>query len=82
MGYFPFSSAGMAAERVALSISIDGAIGPASARQLKEALKAAADRNAEVLIGAAPVEAENTGSVGFVDHEETAKLALDLDQVR
>ena len=47
---FPFSSAGMAAERVALSISIDGAIGPASARQLKEALKAAADRNAEVLI--------------------------------
>lgn len=47
---FPFSSAGMAAERVALSISIDGAIGPASASQLKEALKAAADRNAEVLI--------------------------------
>ncbi|SFO63923.1 membrane-bound serine protease (ClpP class) [Mesorhizobium sp. NFR06] len=47
---FPFSSAGMAAERVALSISIDGAIGPASSRQLKEALKAAAERNAEVLI--------------------------------
>lgn len=47
---FPFSSAGMAAERVALSIAIDGAIGPASARQLKEALKAAAERNAAVLI--------------------------------
>ncbi|WP_027165840.1 nodulation protein NfeD [Mesorhizobium sp. WSM3224] len=47
---FPFSSAGTATERVAVSISIDGAIGPASARQLKEALKAAAERNAEVLI--------------------------------
>ncbi|MDX8481710.1 nodulation protein NfeD [Mesorhizobium sp. VK24D] len=47
---FPFSSAGTAEERVALSISIDGAIGPASARQLKEALKAATDRNAAVLI--------------------------------
>ncbi|MDX8527521.1 nodulation protein NfeD [Mesorhizobium sp. MSK_1335] len=47
---FPFSSAGATAERVAFSIAIDGAIGPASARQLKEALKAAAERNAEVLI--------------------------------
>lgn len=47
---FPFSSAGTATERAAVSISIDGAIGPASARQLKEALKAAAERNAEVLI--------------------------------
>ncbi|TKB19877.1 MAG: nodulation protein NfeD [Mesorhizobium sp.] len=47
---FPFSSAGMAAERIALSIAIDGAIGPASSRQLKEALKAAAERNAAVLI--------------------------------
>ncbi|AZO30946.1 nodulation protein NfeD [Mesorhizobium sp. M1B.F.Ca.ET.045.04.1.1] len=47
---FPFSSAGTAAERVAVSIAIDGAIGPASSRQLKEALKAAAERNAAVLI--------------------------------
>ena len=47
---FPFSSAGTAGERVALSIAIDGAIGPASARQLKEALSAAAERQAEVLI--------------------------------
>lgn len=37
-------------ERVALSVEIDGAIGPASARQLKEALAVAAGRNAEVLI--------------------------------
>lgn len=48
--FVPFSSAGMAAERVAVSIAIDGAIGPASSRQLKEALKAAGERNAEVLI--------------------------------
>lgn len=45
-----FSPARTAAERVALSISIDGAIGPGSARQLKEALSVAARRNAEVLI--------------------------------
>lgn len=37
-------------ERVALSVEIDGAIGPASARQLKEALAVAAGRNAEVVI--------------------------------
>lgn len=36
--------------RVALSVDIDGAIGPASARQLKEALATAADRNAAVVI--------------------------------
>ncbi|MDX8466023.1 nodulation protein NfeD [Mesorhizobium sp. VK23B] len=47
---FPFSSAGMAAERIALSIAIDGAIGPASSRQLKDALKVASERNAAVLI--------------------------------
>ncbi|WP_292324857.1 nodulation protein NfeD, partial [Mesorhizobium sp.] len=47
---FPFSSAGMAAERVALSIAIDGAIGPASSRQLKDALKVASERHAAVLI--------------------------------
>ncbi|RUU05788.1 nodulation protein NfeD [Mesorhizobium sp. USDA-HM6] len=47
---FPFSSARTAGERVALSIAIDGAIGPASSRQLKEALKAAAERDAEVLV--------------------------------
>ncbi|WP_192256104.1 NfeD family protein [Mesorhizobium silamurunense] len=47
---FPFSSTGMAAERVAVSIAIDGAIGPASSRQLKDALKAASERNAAVLV--------------------------------
>ncbi|KUM23164.1 serine protease [Mesorhizobium loti] len=47
---FPFSPAGTAVEGVALSIAVDGAIGPASSRQLKEALKAAAERNAAVLI--------------------------------
>ena len=44
----PFSSAG--SERVALSVAIDGAIGPASTRQLEDALEVAARRNAEVLI--------------------------------
>ncbi|TPK71157.1 nodulation protein NfeD [Mesorhizobium sp. B2-4-15] len=44
----PFSSAG--SERVALSVAIDGAIGPASSRQLEEALDAAAKRDAAVLI--------------------------------
>ncbi|RWG10676.1 MAG: nodulation protein NfeD, partial [Mesorhizobium sp.] len=47
---FPFSSAETAGERMALSIAIDGAIGPASSRQLKEALKTAAERNAGALI--------------------------------
>jgi membrane-bound serine protease (ClpP class) len=37
-------------ERVALNVEIDGAIGPASARQLKEALAVATERNAEVVI--------------------------------
>ncbi|TIQ36127.1 MAG: nodulation protein NfeD [Mesorhizobium sp.] len=46
----PFSPAGSAGQRIALSIAIDGAIGPASSRQLEEALKVAAERNAEVLI--------------------------------
>ncbi|MBZ9848806.1 nodulation protein NfeD [Mesorhizobium sp. CA14] len=36
--------------KVALSVAIDGAIGPASTRQLEEALDTAAERNAEVLI--------------------------------
>ena len=36
--------------KVALTIVIDGAIGPASARQLKEGLETAARRNAEVVI--------------------------------
>lgn len=44
----PFSSDG--SERVALSVAIDGAIGPASSRQLKEALDVAAKRDAAVLI--------------------------------
>ncbi|CAN7666719.1 NfeD family protein [Mesorhizobium sp. LjNodule214] len=44
----PFSSAG--SEEVALSVAIDGAIGPASTRQLEEALNVAAKRDAEVLI--------------------------------
>ncbi|MEI9421397.1 nodulation protein NfeD [Mesorhizobium sp. Cs1299R1N1] len=44
----PVSSAG--SEKVALSVAIDGAIGPASSRQLKEALDAAARRDAAVLI--------------------------------
>ncbi|MEI9408027.1 nodulation protein NfeD [Mesorhizobium salmacidum] len=43
-----FPSAG--SEKVALSVAIDGAIGPASSRQLKEALDAAARRDAAVLI--------------------------------
>lgn len=46
--FSPFSSAG--SERVALSVAIDGAIGPASTRQLEEALDVAAKRDAEVLI--------------------------------
>ncbi|RWC45608.1 nodulation protein NfeD [Mesorhizobium sp.] len=37
-------------ERIALRVEIDGAIGPASAMQLEEALAVAAERNAEVLI--------------------------------
>ncbi|RVC74276.1 MAG: nodulation protein NfeD [Mesorhizobium sp.] len=44
----PFSSDG--AGKVALSVAIDGAIGPASTRQLEEALDTAAKRNAAVLI--------------------------------
>ncbi|MBZ9868435.1 nodulation protein NfeD [Mesorhizobium sp. CA15] len=43
-----FSSTGSG--KVALSVAIDGAIGPASTRQLEEALDTAAQRNAEVLI--------------------------------
>ncbi|TPI32956.1 nodulation protein NfeD [Mesorhizobium sp. B3-2-1] len=43
-----FPSAGR--EKVALSVAIDGAIGPASARQLEEALGVAAKRDAAVLI--------------------------------
>jgi membrane-bound serine protease (ClpP class) len=43
-----FPSAG--GERVALSVAIDGAIGPASTRQLEEALDVAARRDAAVLI--------------------------------
>jgi membrane-bound serine protease (ClpP class) len=46
--FSPFSSAG--SEKVALSVAIDGAIGPASTRQLQEALGVAAKRDAEVLI--------------------------------
>ncbi|MFD1983996.1 nodulation protein NfeD [Mesorhizobium newzealandense] len=46
--FSPFSSAG--SERVALSVAIDGAIGPASTRQFEEALDVAATRGAEVLI--------------------------------
>lgn len=48
----PSSATGEASgrERVALSVEIDGAIGPASARQLKEALAIATGRNAEVVI--------------------------------
>lgn len=46
--FSPFSSAG--SEKVALSVAIDGAIGPASTRQLEEALDVAAKRDAEVLI--------------------------------
>ncbi|MBZ9761643.1 nodulation protein NfeD [Mesorhizobium sp. CA8] len=36
--------------KIALRVAIDGAIGPASTRQLEEALDTAAERNAEVLI--------------------------------
>lgn len=48
----PSSATGEASgrERVALNVEIDGAIGPASARQLKEALAVATGRNAEVVI--------------------------------
>lgn len=46
--FFPFSSVG--SEKVALSVAIDGAIGPASTRQLEEALDVAAKRDAAVLI--------------------------------
>ncbi|MER9879619.1 nodulation protein NfeD [Mesorhizobium sp. M0118] len=37
-------------EKIALRVEIDGAIGPASARQLEEALAVAADRNVQALI--------------------------------
>lgn len=43
-------STGAAGEGVALSVAIDGAIGPATARQLHEGLDAAAKRGAAVLI--------------------------------
>ncbi|PBB66462.1 serine protease [Mesorhizobium sp. WSM4312] len=46
--FSPFASAG--SEKVALSVAIDGAIGPASTRQLEEALDVAAKRDAAVLI--------------------------------
>ncbi|MBD3847585.1 nodulation protein NfeD [Bosea sp. SSUT16] len=45
-----FSPAQTVAGRVALSVAIDGAIGPASSRQLKQALNVAAERKAAVLI--------------------------------
>ncbi|AZO08686.1 MULTISPECIES: nodulation protein NfeD [unclassified Mesorhizobium] len=47
---FPLSSPGTAAEKIALSVAVDGAIGPASTRQLEEALDVATRRNAAVLI--------------------------------
>ncbi|TIT18423.1 MAG: nodulation protein NfeD [Mesorhizobium sp.] len=37
-------------EKIVLRVEIDGAIGPASARQLEEALAVAADRNAQAVI--------------------------------
>ena len=43
-------SEGSGRNPLALTIDIDGAIGPASARQLKEGLATAAERNAEVVI--------------------------------
>ncbi|MDH6230255.1 membrane-bound serine protease (ClpP class) [Mesorhizobium soli] len=48
----PLSSTGGESGRakLALTIDIDGAIGPASARQLKEGLATAVERNAEVVI--------------------------------
>ncbi|TRC77497.1 nodulation protein NfeD [Mesorhizobium sp. WSM4307] len=46
--FSPFASAGN--EKVALSVAIDGAIGPASTRQLEEALDVAAKRDAAVII--------------------------------
>ncbi|MER9306242.1 nodulation protein NfeD [Mesorhizobium sp. M0293] len=46
----PSSVTGEATEKLALRVEMDGAIGPASARQLKEALAKAAERHAEVLI--------------------------------
>ncbi|RFB79361.1 NfeD family protein [Methylovirgula sp. 4M-Z18] len=49
--FVSFSSASPAAkESVALRVEIDGAIGPASARQLKDALAVAAKRDVEVVI--------------------------------
>lgn len=50
--FAPLSSTGEASGRakLALTIEIDGAIGPASARQLKEGLATAVARNAEVVI--------------------------------
>ncbi len=45
-----FSPAQTVAGRAALSVAIDGAIGPASSRQLKQALNVAAERKAAVLI--------------------------------
>ncbi|BCG95559.1 NfeD family protein [Mesorhizobium sp. 131-2-1] len=47
---FSFPSTGAVGGKVALSVAIDGAIGPASTRQLEEALDTAAKRNAAVLI--------------------------------
>ena len=47
-----FPSIGETSERarIALLIEIDGAIGPATARQVKEGLTTAAERNAEVVV--------------------------------
>lgn len=48
--FSPSSATGEASGKVALSVEINGAIGPASARQLKDALAMAAERKAEVVI--------------------------------
>lgn len=48
--FSPSSATGEASGKVVLSVEINGAIGPASTRQLKDALAVAAERKAEVVI--------------------------------
>jgi membrane-bound serine protease (ClpP class) len=46
----PVASAGEANSKLALTISVDGAIGPATARYVKDALTKASERQAEVVV--------------------------------
>src|SRR3954454_21224037 len=57
--------------KLALIVEIDGAIGPASARYLKEALADAAERHAEVVI----LRLNTPGGLGTSTREMIAEIA-------